>query len=67
MVPAVVMVSAVAGVHDAAVVLTAVDVPRVPAMAGVSAVAAIPTAVNVPSATGMVFQRFWRPCCALFP
>jgi hypothetical protein len=50
-VPAVVMVSAVAGVHDAAVDFTAVDVP------GVSAIAAVPTAVSVPSA-GVVFPTF---------
>jgi hypothetical protein len=43
---------------NAAVVLTAVDVPRVPAIAGVSAEAAVPTAVNVPPAFGMVFPTF---------
>ncbi len=46
-VPAVVMVSAVAGIPDAAVVLTAVDVPGIPAMANVS----VPTAVEVLAAT----------------
>jgi hypothetical protein len=44
---AVVMVTAVAGVTVAVVVLTVVDVPGAPAVTKVSAVAAITTAVDV--------------------
>ncbi len=55
-VPAVVMVSAVAGI-PADVVLSAVDVLRVSALAKVSAVATIPTYVDVLSATGIPMFR----------
>jgi hypothetical protein len=46
-VPAVVIVSAVAGVPAAVVVLTVVDVSGVPAVAKISVVAAVTTAVDV--------------------
>ncbi len=57
-VPAVVIVSAVAG-GPGAVVFTVVDVPRVPAVAEVSAIHVIPTSVIVVSSTGLVFPMFF--------
>jgi hypothetical protein len=50
-VPAVVFVSAIAGVPDTVVVRTADDVPGAPAVAKVSAVATIHTAVTFRFAT----------------
>jgi hypothetical protein len=60
-VPAVLMVSAVAGEH-AATVLTAVYIPGVPALAKVSA-ATVPTAVDVLPSTGVSSVPCVLPCC----
>ncbi len=61
-VPAVLMVSAVAGEH-AATVLTAVYIPGVPALAKVSVVATVPTAVDVLPSTGVSSVPCVRPSC----